>query len=313
VICKSAFRNLKSKSNVRLWLSKSSEVPLREQLVRQIKLGIVSRDLPAGERLPSTRELARRFAIHSNTVSAAYRELAQRGWVDFRKGSGVYVRELAAEPKLEGLLELDHLAAALVKTAREKGFTPEEIRSRLHHQLEMQPPDHVVVVEPDPELREILVEEIADAIHLPVSGADLETCRDAKLLANALVVAMYSQGQALHEALPTGAEPILLHSSSLPGEMSGKTRPTADALVAIVSRWPDFLKWSRAILVAAGLDADALDFRDARVRGWERGLRSCAFVITDAATVKKLPPGCDARVFRAVSEESIAELRRLTA
>jgi DNA-binding transcriptional regulator YhcF (GntR family) len=300
------------KVKMRLWLSKSSEVPLREQLVRQIKLGIVSRDLPPGQRLPSTRELARRFEIHSNTVSAAYRELARRGWVKFRKGSGVYVSEPAAEPKLDGLLELDHLAASFLRTARDKGFTVEEIQSRLKHQLEVQPPERVVVVEPDPELREILVAEIRDATHLPVSGADLHDCSQPKLLAGAVVAAMYSQARAVRDALPPAIEPVLLHSSSLPEAMKGQKQPPADALVAIVSRWPEFLKWSRAILVAAGLDADALDFRDARERGWQRGLSSCAFVISDAVTVKKLPPGCDARVFRAVSAESIAELRHLT-
>ena len=120
------------------------------------------------------------------------------------------------------------------------------------------------------------------------------------------------QQLAREEALPSGAELVLLHSTSLPDSMKGKTLPPADALVAIVSRWPEFLKWSRAVLIAAGLDSDALDFRDAREPGWERGLRACAFVISDAATVKKLPAGCDARVFRAVSDESIAELRRLT-
>ncbi len=61
---------------MKIWLSKNSEVSVREQLVAQISLGIVSRDLRAGDRLPSTRELARRFEIHPNTVSAAYRELA---------------------------------------------------------------------------------------------------------------------------------------------------------------------------------------------------------------------------------------------
>ncbi len=60
---------------MRLWLSRSSEVPLREQLVTQIRLGIISGDLKVRQKLPSTRELARRFHIHSNTISAAYREL----------------------------------------------------------------------------------------------------------------------------------------------------------------------------------------------------------------------------------------------
>src|SRR5688500_19380741 len=85
---------------MRLWLSKSSEVPIREQLITQITLGIVSNDLKPSERLPSTRDLARRYSIHANTVSAAYRELARRGWVEFRKGSGVYVR-LRADEKID--------------------------------------------------------------------------------------------------------------------------------------------------------------------------------------------------------------------
>ena len=58
-------------------------------------LAINSGELKANQKLPSTRELARRFALHSNTVNAAYRDLARRGWLYFRKGSGVYVRSLA--------------------------------------------------------------------------------------------------------------------------------------------------------------------------------------------------------------------------
>src|SRR5215213_9276189 len=100
---------------MRLWVSKNSDVPLREQLVRQIMLGVVSDDLKPGQRLPSTRELARRFRIHSNTVSAAYRELARRGWLEFRKGSGVYVRPRSSDDTraaLDAPLELDRLISA---------------------------------------------------------------------------------------------------------------------------------------------------------------------------------------------------------
>ena len=41
---------------MRIWISKNSEVPIREQLVTQIVLGIVSNDLKIAERLPSTRD-----------------------------------------------------------------------------------------------------------------------------------------------------------------------------------------------------------------------------------------------------------------
>src|SRR5437868_3938340 len=123
---------------MRLWLSKQSEVPLREQLARQIMFGVLSGDLKPGERLPSTRELARRFRIHPNTVSAAYRDLERAGWLEVRKGSGVYVRRLGGDDgadlgtvdigaKAGGAthdprLELDRLVHAFFTLARPRGF-----------------------------------------------------------------------------------------------------------------------------------------------------------------------------------------------
>src|SRR5918998_1701931 len=117
---------------MRLWLSKNGEVPLREQLVRQIMLGVISDDLKPGQKLPSTREMARRFGIHSNTVSAAYRHLAGRGWVEFRKGSGVYVRSPAGDQQtpVPGL-ELDQLISSFLQVARSRGFSLVEIKGRV--------------------------------------------------------------------------------------------------------------------------------------------------------------------------------------
>ncbi len=115
---------------MKIWLSKNSEVSVREQLVAQISLGIVSRDLCAGEKLPGTRELARRFEIHSNTVSAAYRELAEQNLVEFKKGSGVYVREKTPVAK-ESQTELDGMIARFVSEARAHGFSVDEIKAGL--------------------------------------------------------------------------------------------------------------------------------------------------------------------------------------
>jgi DNA-binding transcriptional regulator YhcF (GntR family) len=48
---------------MQLWFARGSEVTIREQLVTQVVLGILSDDLVPGQRLPSTRELARRFRL----------------------------------------------------------------------------------------------------------------------------------------------------------------------------------------------------------------------------------------------------------
>jgi DNA-binding transcriptional regulator YhcF (GntR family) len=82
---------------MQLWFARGSEVTIREQLVTQVILGILSDDLPAGHRLPSTRDVARRFRLHPNTVSAGYRQLERERWIEFRHGSGVYVRERKPE------------------------------------------------------------------------------------------------------------------------------------------------------------------------------------------------------------------------
>src|SRR6516162_3100320 len=77
---------------MQFWFARAGEVSIREQLVMQVILGILSDDLSPGQRLPSTRELARRFHLHPNTISAGYRQLERDKWVEFRHGSGVYVR-----------------------------------------------------------------------------------------------------------------------------------------------------------------------------------------------------------------------------
>jgi GntR family transcriptional regulator len=294
---------------VRLWLSRNSEVPLREQLTTQIKLGIVSHDLRPGERLPSTRELARRYQIHANTVSAAYRELAARGWLEFRRGSGVYVRALDRERPLDAQLELDQLISVFLQRARAAGFALGAIQTRIKHWLKLQPPDHFLVLEADEELRAILCAEIAAATGFAVRGLSLEDCARNGLPTGAAAVALYSQSERVRALLPPDTSCLFLRSRSIPDALKGQQRPAPDALIAIVSRWPEFLRWARTMLVSVGVEPAALSLRDARTRGWQRSLRASVFVITDALTAQQLPAGTPVRVFQLIADDSLAELR----
>jgi len=295
---------------MRLWLSKNSEVPIREQLTTQIMLGVISSDLKPGQRLPSTRELARRFQIHANTVSAAYGELEKRGWLESRKGSGVYVREFSKDRALDAGFELDQLISAFLQRARDGGYSLHAVQARIKRWLEFQPPDHFLVLEPDGDLREILVAEIEAATGFRVSGMSPEECAREGLPAGAAAVALYGQAERVRASLPADTNRlIVLHSRSVPESLAGAVRPSEDALIAVVSRWPEFLRWARTVLVAAGLDPTALNFRDARESGWQRGLTSSALVITDALTARHLPKNCTPRVFHMISDASLDELR----
>jgi DNA-binding transcriptional regulator YhcF (GntR family) len=295
---------------MRLWLAHHSEVPIREQLVTQIVLGILSGDLHPGQRLPSTRELARRFKVHPNTVSAAYRQLDKERWVEFKRGSGVYVRASKPDAALSPERELEQLIAGLFRTARELGAPLAQVRARLHQYLELQPPDHFLVIEPDEELRQIVVSEIKRAVTFPVAGAGFEACQQPDVLASAIPVCMPRNSEAVRKALPAGSDCVTLHVRSVPTSLAPWLRARRDLLVAVASRSKTFLKNAHTMLVAAGFEPDGLLFRDASRAGWQKGLQQCAAVICDSMTAAAVPKDCRAIPFGVVSEASVAELKR---
>src|SRR5207248_8656284 len=154
---------------MQLWFSRQSEISIREQLATQIVLAIVSGELAPGQRLPSTRELARRFRLHPNTISAGYRQLERSHWLEFRKGSGVYVSTRQPEQG-HGELALDRLIANFFSSTRKLNTPLAVVRSRLKQWLEMQPPDHFLLIEPDEQLARIALKEMQAAVGLPVQG-----------------------------------------------------------------------------------------------------------------------------------------------
>jgi GntR family transcriptional regulator len=294
---------------MKIWLSKDSDVPIREQLTAQIKLAILSQDLAPGQKLPSTRELARRFHIHSNTVSAAYRELSEQGWVDLRAGSGIYVRRFKEEPAIEAQLDLDSLIVEFLQVARRKGYSLAEVQARIRHWLRLQPPDHFLVIDPDPEFRAILMAEVRAASGFRVAGAGVEDCANRGLLVGAIPVALYAQAEVVTAALPPKMACLLMRTRSVADALKDEKRPAEDELISVVSQWPLFLNYARSVLNAVHVDPDSLSFRDTREPGWQKGLRASSIVITDAATAERIPPGVRTRVFNIISDPSLAELR----
>ncbi len=292
---------------MKLWLSKGSEVSLHEQLTLQLVLGIVSGDLQPGERLPSTQQLARRFDIHPNTARAAYRDLTKKGWLEWRPGSGFYVKTLNAEAKLDPGLDLDRLISTFFQLARDRGHTLSEIRSRVTRWFSYQPPDHIVLIEPEPELREILVTEIAMNTSMRVVGIGIDECSKPQNLPGGFCVALYDSAREVQAALPTDSC-MFLHSRSISKSLENELKPDSDTVIIVVSRWPHFLKWAHTTLVAVGIDPLSIELRDARKKEWRHGLTARAFIITDSLMAHQLPRLCRPRIFQIISDESIAEL-----
>jgi GntR family transcriptional regulator len=280
---------------VRLWFAASSEVPVYRQLVTQVVLAILSGELRPGDRLPSTRELARRFGLHPNTISAGYRQLQSEGWTELRHGSGVYVRRHKdPAPTPEQLL--DQHIARFVRDLRTISMPAETIRHRLEQRLAAPPPARLVLVEPDAELRQILLAETRAAASLPVSAASIEDCTRHEAAPPAVYVCRPSKAGPIRGILPPGAELAVLPIRSANAWLAPWLPVPLGQLVAIVSRWPDFLGTARTMLIAAGVPAESLFFRDPRQSHWRRGLDQASIVLCDVLTAKLREFRADSRV-----------------
>ena len=68
-----------------------SPIPIRRQLTEQLKHIIDGGGVPRDQALPSIRELAGFLGINPNTVSRVIEDLKRSGYVEARRGSGVFV------------------------------------------------------------------------------------------------------------------------------------------------------------------------------------------------------------------------------
>ena len=297
---------------MRLWFSSASEVPIYRQLVTQVVLAILSGDLAPGDRLPSTRELARRFSIHPNTISAGYRQLAREGWTEYRHGSGVYVKDNAVPPTTPEQI-LDQHIAGFFRAVRELNMPAADVRHRVAQWLASPPPDHFLLIDPDPEVREILLTEIQQLAKMPVSAASLEECANPDLLLAAIPLCRPSQANAVRAVLPMGLELITLQIRSARAWLdSWLPSLKGRGLIGVASRWPDFVEIARTVLEAAGVEADRLVLRNVTRPRWVRGLDQTAAIICDARTADggKLPQGPRIFVFPFLADAARSELER---
>src|SRR5438094_2084456 len=68
-----------------------SPIPIRRQLTEQLKHAIESGGVARDQALPSIRELAGFLGINANTVARVVEDLKQSGYVEARRGKGVFV------------------------------------------------------------------------------------------------------------------------------------------------------------------------------------------------------------------------------
>ena len=111
-----------------LQISAGGASPIFKQVVDQVRLGVATGKLAAGDQLPSVRMLAERLVVNPNTVARAYAELARDGIIDSQPGRGVFVaRPRQIYTRAERLRRLEPFVEALLNEGVALGFSGEEL------------------------------------------------------------------------------------------------------------------------------------------------------------------------------------------
>jgi hypothetical protein len=191
---------------------------------------------------------------------------------------------------------LDQYIARFLRDLRSIALPAQTVRHRLEQWLAAPPPSRLVLVESDAELREILLAETRAATSLPVSAASIEECAQREPSPPAIYLCRPSKAAAIRGILLPGAELAVLPIRSANAWLAPWLPVPQGNLVAIVSRWSEFLGTARTMLIAAGVPVESLFFRDASQPRWRRGLDQASIVLCDVLTAKLREFHTDPRV-----------------
>jgi hypothetical protein len=151
------------------------------------------------------------------------------------------------------------------------------------------------------------------SLALPVATCTPDECGNSNLLERSLPVTLPSKAAMVRTLLPTGTVLTILQvnpvASALQANLQRYLPRHAADLIGIASRWSEFQRIARTMIVAAGFRPESLLVRDGTRPGWKRGLESTSAVICDIVTAQQLPKKCFPVVFRLLNESSIAQLR----
>jgi len=104
------------------------EIPLGVQLEWGLRSAIARGELPAGDRLPTLRQLAEEVGANLNTIRAVYARLEHDGLIATHQGKGSFVERQPAGAQLRFTDALTRAAHA----AHDAGVSPEQLAAALY-------------------------------------------------------------------------------------------------------------------------------------------------------------------------------------
>jgi GntR family transcriptional regulator len=116
-------------------LDPKSGTPFYRQIIDQIKFGIASGNLNAGEQLPTVRALAVELKVNLNTVTKAYKELEIQSILETQQGTGTFIgKTMIKIPEKEKTRKLQSICNEFTSIAFSYGFSKIDIINELQKQ-----------------------------------------------------------------------------------------------------------------------------------------------------------------------------------
>ena len=113
-------------------ISNSSNAPIYEQIVIQIKKAVMNGDLAEGAALPSIRALATDLRVSTITTKRAYQELEEAGVIHTVQGRGSFVAPRNVEfMREEALMAIENLLEQALRQGAAAGLAPEDVQEML--------------------------------------------------------------------------------------------------------------------------------------------------------------------------------------
>ncbi len=110
-------------------------IPFYRQIIDQIKFGIASGSLKAGEQLPTVRALAVELKVNLNTVSKAYKELEIQNILETQQGTGTFIGKSEIKiPDNEKNKKIESICNEFTTIAFSYGFSIDDIINQLQKQ-----------------------------------------------------------------------------------------------------------------------------------------------------------------------------------
>ena len=276
-----------------LQINSKSHVPVHLQLEQQIKHLIMTGSFEVGSRLPSIRAMAGFLRINRNTVGRVFTDLEREGFVESRRGSGMYV----LEPPVDAVEMKDDLLDRVMDLASAQGLPVEDLAYALLARAGAAPREKtkILFVECTREELDQFSDELEGQLPVDVERVLLEDL-PARLAEDgeppwALAVTTFFHVHEVQELVePLGLETVALLAEANLESLRRLTELPAGTTVGVMGWGQTCMENLSRSLEGAGLDQ--LDFVQANVDGDPEEalgvLRGVGAVVCASITARRL-------------------------